>query len=335
LNTKDFTRVFRILHKRWETLALPPRTLELAEKAINTVDEDPPAAGRLWLDAIYKSQGNAQALYYLSLLSSAKGWDSATSQSLSALAESAPSQPAVWNLLAKHESRAGNLPGYYKALSGLMEINPYDIHVASDWVIAAVLLRKSDTNRILDVAKRTYDATEPADPWAGTAYAMALLRDRRPRLAAEVLSRMSESNRRVPQRAIYVGAVLAAVGRSAEALEFFRRAEEFGNNNFPEEFALLRIWKGVAMGEETSEEERERILSLRKDLSGESERLRHEIRKELGSRSSAEEVNQIITQIKAQNEAQQNRGMPEEVRRMLEDARKEKKPSTPSPAQTL
>jgi tetratricopeptide (TPR) repeat protein len=323
LNISDFPRVFKILRQREEILNLPPEVVDLAEKAINQVDDSPSNASRLWLDAIYKSDGNPQALYYLSLLSSAKGWTGATSQALSALADNAPGQAGVWNLLAKHESTAGNLPGYYKALCGLMKINPYDIHVASDWVIAAVLLRKEETNAILDVAKRTYDATEPADPWAGTAYSMSLLRDRRPQMALEVMNRMTESNRRLPQRAIYMGAVLAAAGHNAEALEYFSRSEEFGNNNFPEELALRRIWKGVAMGEATTDEEKERILSMRKDLTKESSIINADLKKQLSGRADPAEVSRILAQLKAQTSAQESTALPGEVQKMLQEARKE------------
>ncbi|MGH8048618.1 MAG: tetratricopeptide repeat protein, partial [Chthoniobacterales bacterium] len=293
------------------------------------VDDDPNTASRLWLEALYQSDGNPQSLYYLGLLASARGWSAATGEALSALADNAPGQAGVWNLLAKHESAAGNLPGYYKALCGLMKINPYDIHVASDWVIAAVLLRKEETRTILDVAKRTYDATEPADPWAGTAYAMALLRDKRPQMALEVMNRMTEINRRLPQRAIYMGAVLAAAGHKSEALDYFTRSEDFANNIFGEELALRRIWKGVALGELTSDEEKERILSMRKDLSAEAARLTTELQKQLKMRADPAETKRIFDQLKAQMDAQQHKPLPQEVLQLIQDSRQEA--NAPSP----
>ena len=319
LSIADFKQVFRILRERSESLNIPLKVLDLAEKAINQLDDEPAAANRIWLEAVYAVESNPQALYYLSLVASARGWTGATGRTLSALADSAPSQAGVWNLLAKHESSAGNLPGYYKALGGLMRINPYDIHVASDWVIASVLLRKGDSDEVINIAKRTYDATEPADPWAGTAYAMALLRQRRPQQALEIMNRMTESNRLLPQRAIYVGAILAAAGRKQEALEYFARSEKFKDNNFPEEIALRRIWKGVALGEATTAEESERLLSTRKDLRAESHRIEMELRDKLKKRANPAEVQQILSQLKAASEPPKQ--APPEVRQFMQELR--------------
>jgi hypothetical protein len=320
LNIADFKEVFYILRSRHESLNLPPRVLDLAERAIKNVDDDLSGASRDWMDALFAADGNPQALYYLSLLASAKGWSSATGLALSALADNAPNQPGVWNLLARHESMAGNLPGYYKALCGLMKINPYDIHVASDWVIASVLLRKGDKAEILDVAKRTYNATEPADPWAGTAYAMALLSDKRPQQALEIMNRMSEVNRMLPQRAVYVGAVLAASGHKEQALMFFERSESFNDNNFPEELALRRIWEGVARGEATTEDEEKRILALKKEIDPEQiKKLRIEMQQQLDKRQNREETMNILRDLQSVTEKRRQQGVPEDVKKLLRD----------------
>jgi len=333
LSVADFKEVFHILRSRSASLNLPIHVLNLAEKAINELDTDPTAADRAWLSAVYASDGNPQALYYLSLLSSAKGWTSATGRALSALADNAPNQAGVWNLLARHESSAGNLPGYYKALCGLMRINPYDIHVASDWVIASVLLRKGETSEVLDVAKRTYNATEPADPWAGTAYAMALLRDKRPQQSYEIMMRMSDANRMLPQRAVYVGTILAASGHKEESLTFFDRAESFADNNFPEELALLRIWRGVAMGEATPAEEMDQILSMRKNLDAETAEIRADLQKQMQLRSNPAEVKQIFNQLKLENESR--KGIDPEVQQMMREitkANENRAAAKPAPA---
>ena len=208
-----------------------------------------------------------------------------------------------------------------------MRINPYDIHVASDWVIATVLLRKGDSEEVLNVAKRTYDATEPADPWAGTAYAMALLRQQRPQQALEVINRMSEANRLLPQRAIYVGAVLAAAGHKKEALEYFARSETFKDNNFQEEIALRRIWKGVALGEATTAEESERLLATRKDLRAESHRIQMELKNRLRERANPLEAQQILNQLKMVT--QRPREVPAEVQQIMQKIRA--KPTVPLP----
>lgn len=331
LSISDFKEVFHILRQRSTSLNIPSAALDLAEKAISQTDEDSSQASRTWLEAIYAAGGRGQALYYLSLISSARGWTTATGRALSALADSSPSQAGVWNLLAKHESVAGNLPGYYKALNGLMRINPYDIHVASDWVIASILLRKGQTDEMLDVAKRTYDATEPADPWAGTAYALVLLQAQRPQQALEIINRMSESNRLLPQRAIYVGAVLAASGHKAEALEYFARSEGFKDNNFPEEAGLRRIWKGVALGEATTAEESQRLLSTRKDLRAESHRIEMDLRAQLQKRSNPVEVQQIFNQLKSKTQREQK--TPAEVQQFIQNIRSnESKRQPPAPA---
>jgi tetratricopeptide (TPR) repeat protein len=332
LSVSDFKEVFRILRERRESLNIPANVLDLAEKAINQVDVDPGQAGRTWLEAVYAAEGNPQALYYLSIVSSSRGWMSATGRALSALADGVPGQAGVWNLLAKHESSAGNLPGYYKALGGLMRINPYDIHVASDWVIASVLLRKGQADEILDVSKRTYDATEPADPWAGTAYAMALLQAERPKQALEIMNRMSESNRMLPQRAIYMGAILAGSGQKAEALEFFARSESFKETKFPEEIALRRVWKGVALGEASTAEESKRLLATRKDLRAESHRIEMDLRAQLRQRSNQAEVQQIFNELKAKT--QQSQQTPPEVQQFIQEIRSsesKQKPSTYKP----
>ncbi len=333
LSTSDFDKVFRNLRGRSENLNIPKSTIDLAQTAIASVDNNYASSDRAWMEAVYASERNPQALYYLSLIASSRGWTSATGRALSALADATPNQAGVWNLLAKHESAAGNLPGYHKALSGLMRINPYDIHVASDWVISSVLLRKGDTPEILDVAKRTYDATEPADPWAGTAYAMALISDNRPQAAYEVMMRMSEANRMLPQRAIYVGAVMTAAGRKEEALQYFERAESFQQNNFAEEKMLMRIWKGVAKGEATTAEEQEKIIASRRNLEKEAAAVEADLLAQVKKRADPAEVRRILETLKIESESR--KVMPQEVQQLIQEIRGDRAKRAQNSQQTI
>jgi tetratricopeptide (TPR) repeat protein len=319
----DFDQVFRMLRNPASSLHCSAKVLDLAAKAIEEDRSGATSAEQTWIQAIYACEGKVQPLRILSSLASAVGWSGATGRALSALADASPGDPSAWWLLVQHESSVHNLAGMYKALGGLMRLNPYDITVASSWVLAASLVRQGDLDEVLGIAKRTYESTYPSDPRAATAYAMALLQADRNAEAMAVVDQMSLVDRREPQRAIYVGSVLAANGRMKEAFDYFDRSEVLERNSFPEERMLRRIWKGVASGEASTAEEARKIIADRDSAEGNTDKIQAELNSEIQRRSDPGELQRILSTLKTESESR--RKMAPEVEKMMSDLRKGRK----------
>jgi Flp pilus assembly protein TadD len=324
LAVPDLDRVFELIKNPQSQLHLSPKVLDLAGSALEKERTGDPSAEKSWQEAVYAAEGNAKTLRILSLLASARGWSSATGRALSALTAATPNEASVWSLLAQHETASRNLPGLYKALEGLMRINPYDVAVASNWALAASLMRQADAQEVLDVAKRTYYSTNPSDAQAATAYAMALLQAGQPAEALQVVEKMSVADRREPKRVIYVGAVLAANGRKDEALEYFTRSEKVMDNPFLEEKTLRAIWRDVAMGEATTAEEAERLLIQRNDPDVRPAKIEAELANELQRRADPSEVQRILSNLKAETESR--RKSPAQLDELMREVRKEPTP---------
>lgn len=302
LGLSDWDNAFRVLRAQEKTAHIPQNAIDLAEKAIHADIADDSSAEQTWMKAIYAADGNAPALQALSAIASARGWSVATGLALNALTQAAPQEVPAWKMLIEHERAAGNLEGVYSALDGLKDINPYDIPTISQWVIASVLLRKGDADSILDVAKRAYYSTDPANADAGTAYAVALMEAGHTNEALEVVERMSIKDRRDLDRAIYMGAVYAAAGEKSEALDYFKRSEDLATARFPEEKALRRIWKDVALGGSMTNDEAKRLLAKRADEERDTEKIDRELHQQLERRSDPAEVQQILEGLKAETE---------------------------------
>jgi tetratricopeptide (TPR) repeat protein len=302
LGISDWDNAFRVLRAEEKAANIPPNAIDLAEKAVQADIADDSSAEQIWMKAIYAADGNAPALQALSAVASARGWSVATGLALHALTQAAPQEVPAWKMLIEHERSAGNLEGVYSALDGLKEINPYDITTISQWVIASVLLRKGDGDSILDVAKRAYYSTDPANADAGTAYAVALMEAGHTNEALEVVERMSIKDRRDLDRAIYMGAVYAAAGEKSEALDYFKRSEDLGTAKFPEEKALRRIWKDVALGGSMTTDEAKRLLAKRADEEREAEKIDRELHQQLERRSDPAEVQRILEGLESETE---------------------------------
>ena len=324
LATADWDHVFELLKNPKSPLHLPQNVFDLANAAFEQDRAGDTSADKTWQEAVYAAEGHPKPLQILSLLASARGWTSATGRALSALADSAPGEASVWWLLVQHEKGVRNLPGLYKALQGLMRINPYDINVASNWVLAGALVRQGDTSELLKIAERTYYSTDPSDGQAATAYAIALLQVNHPEEAMRIIDKMSISDRRNPARAVYVGAVLAANGRKAEALEYFDRSAQISDSLFSEEKALRAIWRGVANGEATTAEEAERLLVQRKDPDIQPQKIEAELANEIQRRSDPAEVQRILSSLKAETESRQK--SPVQLEELMRSVRKEPTP---------
>ncbi len=324
LSIGKLDRARKILEDPKSPVYLPPKVLDLAFKALEEDRNALASAEQTWMQAIYATEGKASLLRVLAFLASSRDWTGATGRALVACADAAPWDGSAWRLLIQHENAVRNLPGLYTALQGLMRLNPYDVNVASNWALAAALVRPSNIEEVLDIAKRTYYSTYPSDPRAATAYAIALLRVGRTQEANDIVTNMSLADRREPQRAIYVGSVMAANGHKEEALDYFKRSEALQNAAFPEEITLRRIWKGVALGEETTAEEAAKILLKRDDVDVEAGKINSELTTEMRRRSNPEEARRILESLRS--EADSRKVVPVEVENLIRQVRGEQKP---------
>lgn len=332
LGSRSFEKAYVLLGDPKSPIGLSPNVLDLARRAIEQDEQGLPSADQTWISALYATEGKSQPLRVLSLLASSRGWTAATGRALTALADAAPGDPSAWWLLVQHENNVRNLPGLYKALNGLLRLNPYDPAVASNWVLAAALVRQADAERLVEVAHRAQAAAPPGDPRAATALAMALLQAGKPAEAVAIIDKMREVDRRDMSRAIYVGAIYAANGRFPEALECFQRSEENAEETFPEERAFRRIWKGVALGEAPSAKEAEQLLIRQENPDVMAQKLSGELRDAQLRRADPAEVQRILGTLKAEAESRQ-RPPPPEVERLLREVRPQTASPTATPAQ--
>lgn len=330
LLTGQIDKAFRQLSEPGSQWHIPQTVLDLARRALQENKDGSSSAEQTWMSAIYSVEGNARTLHLLSMIASASGWNGATGRALSALVDVAPGNSTAWWLLIQHEEMAQNLPGLYKGLRGLLKLNPYDITVASRWVLVASLLQQGDLQDVLDVAKRAYDSTSPSNPTAATAYAFALLQANHPKEALQIINKMSVADRRAPLSAIYVGCVLAANDRREEALDYFNRSEELDLNLLPEERALRMVWKGVAKGDATSAEEVKKVLDSRSSVGVNPAEVNQKLLEELSHRVDPAEVQRIFESLKA--EARSRSRPPVEVERLLREVRQSNS-EDPKPAQ--
>ncbi len=109
LSTKDLQKAFWLLRVRPSEFQLPSNVVDQAEQALKEERDNNPDAEQAWMRVIYEAGSNPRALQVLSLISSSQGWTRATGLALNALADAAPMQAAVWELLAQHEKMTGNL----------------------------------------------------------------------------------------------------------------------------------------------------------------------------------------------------------------------------------
>lgn len=329
LATEDWDAAFALLRENRLPVQVPPAVTELAEQAFAQYAAGDKDANQTWQRMVYMAQGDPGALQMLSLLAEARGWSFAVGRTLTALSGIATGNPDVWRRLARHEALTGNLAGYHSALAGLMRINPYDVGVSSDWVLSSVLLRKESPQTVLDIAERAYGTGDGANARVATSYAIALLGVNRPEDAKAAIEKMSPVDRRAPERAIYVGAVLASAGDHDEALEYLERAGNHEGSRFAEERGFRRIWTGIAKGEESASEQLDRIFA---DLAGwrqDSDRIADEMRQELEGRYDPAASQRILEDLRLQ--AQERRSSPAELQRLLQDLSPSEEAPTPNP----
>jgi len=317
LATQNWTTAFALLRDEKLAIKIPESVINLAERAFAQRDAGDKAADQTWQQMIYAVQGNPGALQISSLMAEAKNWPFALGRSLLALSNLASGNIEVWRRLARHEVLTGNLAGYHSALTGMMRVNPYDIAVGADWVLSSALLRKEDPEVVLKTAFSAYESTYPANATVATAYAVALLGLNRSDEALSVIEKISLIDRQAPERTIYVGAVLAAAGRNAEALEFLQRSEEADNVRFIEELGFRRIWTGIAKGEESAEEQLKKIFEQGMGWQGDAPRIASELQREIELRYDPVQSQKILDDL--QRQAQDRQSSPAELQRLVHD----------------
>ncbi len=317
LATQDWSSAFELLKNNRLPIEMPAKVIELAEQAFAERAADDKNADQTWQKLLYVAEGNPSALQLLSLMAEARNWSFAVGRTLSALTNLASGNIDVWRRLAKHEAMTGNLAGYHSALTGMLRVNPYDIDVSSDWVLSSVLLRKESPDVVLATAERAYNSTYATNPSVATSYAIALLGMNQAANAKEVIEKMTTTDRMAPERALYVGAILAATGSSVQALEYLNRAAQTDSMRFSEELAFRRIWEGIARGEQSASEQLAKIFSDQAGWQDESQRIAEEVRREIELRYDPAASQQIFDDLRLQADARQR--SPAELQQLLQD----------------
>jgi len=321
LSTKDWATAFNLLRENNLLFEISLPVMELAERAFAEREAGDKTADQTWQQIIYAVQGNQRALQILSLMAEARNWPLALGRTLSALTNLAPGNLEFWRRLARHEALMGNLAGYHSALTGMLQVNRYDIVVASEWSMTSVLLRKEDPNVVLETARRAYESTNPVSPRVAISYAIALISLKQNKEAVEVIDKISVADRSAPGRAMYVGAVLASVGRHEEALSYFKTSEDARHVRFIEELGFRRIWKGIAMGEESAENQLKKILEQHIGWQDDSNRIALDMQREIDLRYEPVQSQKILHELRLQ--AQQQQPTSAELQKLVHDLKSE------------
>jgi Tfp pilus assembly protein PilF len=341
LRDGDVDEAFAMLKSGKTTSELDPALLDLAEQAITQYVDGRADAEQAWKKAILQVQSQPQPLQVLAALARSSGWVAGLAEAMWALTNVASGQVTIWADLTKLELSRNNAPGALRALSGALQVDPYDPQLRNDWAFLAILLNTVSAKDVLETTRQNLDA-DPSNPYFQTTHALALFTSGDQKEALATIDKLAESQRQMPERALVVGLILAQTERKAEALRYLDRIADKAPTFLPEQQRLYLQAVAAARGEGLASEELKRATS-RHEMSDEeratfnealrvqretasSAEAREALKKELAQRAqersavrSGEES--ITEQLRAESQARQR--TPEELKELMKSIRGE------------
>ncbi len=341
LRDGDVEQAFALFRSSETAAQLDAAALDLAEQALVQYADGNDDASQTWKKAIALVEGQAQPLQILSAVARSSGWVVGAADAMWALADAAPAQLGTWMDLTKLELSRHNASGALRALSGALQVDPYDPQLRNDWAFLALLLNTVSAKDVIETTRQNLEA-DPANPFFLTTHALALFENGDQAEAIATIDKIPEAQRLVMERSLVVGLILAQTDRKAEALRYLDRIDINEPAFFPEQERLYLQAVAVARGEVSAAEEVQRATS-RHELSDEeqatfnealrvqresasSDEAREELKKELmqrvEDRSATRASEESITeQIRAESQSRQR--SPEELKELMKSIRGE------------
>jgi tetratricopeptide (TPR) repeat protein len=148
-------------------------------------------------------------------------WNSEKLDLLWRLFQKDPTDDELYNELVEVNRASGNTVALSRVFQRRVELNPGDDLAKNNLAFLSLLLN-TNLAQAFRLARDAYER-EPGSPYKATTYAFAFLRQNRVDDAIEILNQISPENRDRPERALYVGAIMAAKGRWADAEQALSR----------------------------------------------------------------------------------------------------------------
>ncbi len=312
----DWAKAFAILRGEQSPHPFSAELTDVSETALGDFRRGASGALPEWKRAIFLAESNPAAAYVLARLADTAGWREGYSLALWALASSMGNRPEIWSEVLKVELASRNSTGILRALAGAVRADPDNRRLRNDWILMNLLLEQGDLEELLKLARDNADF-DPANSFYVTTYGLALALSDESSAAVEVISRIPEAEQRQPEKALYVGAILASDGQTEAAKPFLEQAAAATSKFLPEERAMYDRSKAIASGEISREEELERITA-RNEMSPEEAA---EFTATLRSQGvAADGGSDAVTETLRQTAADERRS-PDEIREILQNIR--------------
>lgn len=149
------------------------------------------------------------------------GWKSENLDLLWRVFQKDPTDDDIYNDLIQLNRNSGNTVALSRVFQRRIELKPGDDLAKNNLAFLSLLLN-TNLAQAFRYARDAYEG-EPGSPFKATTYAFAFLRQDRVDDAIEILNKISAEDRARPERALYVGVILAAKGRNSEAEQSLSR----------------------------------------------------------------------------------------------------------------
>jgi hypothetical protein len=142
-------------------------------------------------------------------------WNSEKLDLLWRLFQKDPTDDAIYNELVELNRKSGNTVALSRVFQRRIELKPSDDLAKNNLAFLSLLLN-TNLAQAFRLARDAYEADRQS-PFKATTYAFAFLKQARVDDAIDILNSLSPEDRERPERALYVGAILAAKKRWSEA----------------------------------------------------------------------------------------------------------------------
>ena len=321
----DWNALFSVLRSENSPHPFTPTLVDETETALADFRRGDSEALAEWKKAIFTAENNPGATYVMATLAQSVGWREAYSLALWSLASSVSGRPEIWREVLKLELADGSSSGILRALSGAIRADPDDRQLRNDWVLMNLLLQQGDLRELLDLARGNAEH-DPTNAFFATTYGLALALNDQPDEAIGAIDSLTTEQRNQPDKALYVGSILAMAGRVDEAKKFLELSDGASDNFLPEERAMRDNAEAIISGqvprdvqikqltqrhEMSDEEKSDFAATLRAQIESQddgmtSEEVTESLRRATTERQSPEEVQELLNQVRAEQETEAN-----------------------------
>lgn len=317
LKIGDWDALFEVLRNENSPHPFSDVLIGEVESALDAYRRGDSEAIAKWKKGVFTAENNPGATGVMASLAEAVDWRQAYSLSLWSLASSVSTRPEIWMSVVRMELAEKNSAGILSALAGAIRADPENRQLRNDWVLMNLLLQQGDLGDLIGLAEENAEY-DPENPFYATTLGLALALDGRDERAVESISALPVAVKNDPEKALYVGTVLAMAGRMEEAKPYLDSSQKVSDKLLPEERALRDRAQALVSGEVSldskanqigkrhvmSAAEREEFsVTLkaqrdRRDAGVSSEEITESLRQATGDRRSPEEIQNILDELR-------------------------------------